>query len=83
MGIVLQEQGKLEEAMKMYQKSLEMNKKTLGEEHSSVADTYNKMGVLLHNQGKLEKKMKIPKKCLEISKKTLVVQQYSLADLQN
>jgi tetratricopeptide (TPR) repeat protein len=43
MAIVLESQGKLEDAMELHRKALEIMKKTSGEDHSSVADTYNNM----------------------------------------
>ena len=40
---MLKDQGKLQEAADMFQKSLAMYIKTLGEEHHSVATTYNNL----------------------------------------
>ena len=41
-------QGKLEEAAAMYKKSLDLKIKTLGEEHPSVATTYNNLANVSH-----------------------------------
>jgi hypothetical protein len=43
MWFVSLSQGKLEDAMKLHRKALEIKKKTLGEDHSSVAMTHNNM----------------------------------------
>jgi tetratricopeptide (TPR) repeat protein len=52
-------------------RALEIKKKTLGEDHSSVADTYNNMTVVLRSQGKLDDAMELYRKALEIYNKTL------------
>jgi tetratricopeptide (TPR) repeat protein len=46
MANVLESQGKLEDAMELYRKALEIYKKTPGEEHPFVAMTYNNMARL-------------------------------------
>jgi tetratricopeptide (TPR) repeat protein len=51
--------------------ALEIYKKTLGEDHSDVADMYNNMANVLQLQGKLEDAMELYGKALEIYKKTL------------
>ena len=45
---VLEDQGKLDEAAAMQQKSLALKIKTLGEEHPSVATTYGNLGNVSH-----------------------------------
>jgi hypothetical protein len=41
MANVLKSQGILDNAMVLYEKALEIYKRTLGEEHLSVANTYS------------------------------------------
>ena len=41
-------QGKHNEAVELYQKALAIKIKTLGEEHPSVADTYNNFANVSH-----------------------------------
>jgi hypothetical protein len=41
----MESQGKLEDAMELYGKALEIKKNTLGDYHSSVADTYYNMAM--------------------------------------
>ena len=50
----------------MYKKALGIKLKTLGEEHSSVADTYNNMAIVLNRQGKYDEAMAMYKKALGI-----------------
>jgi tetratricopeptide (TPR) repeat protein len=71
MANVMESQGKLDDAMELYGKALETYKKTLGEDHSSVADTYNNMAIVLQSQEKLDDAMELYWKALEIDKKTL------------
>jgi len=58
MGIVLQEQGKLEEAIEAYNKALAIN--------PNYANAYNNMGAILQDQGKLEEAIEAYNKALAI-----------------
>eukprot|EP00729_Bicosta_minor_P020191 gene20191-biopygen3532 len=71
MAIVLEKQGKLDEAMEMYQKALAITIKALGPNHSSVGGTYNNMAVVLESQGKLDEAMEMYQKALAITIKAL------------
>jgi tetratricopeptide (TPR) repeat protein len=73
MAVVLHSQGKLDDAMELYGKALEIHKKTLGEDHWSAASTSNNMAIVLRSQGKLDDAMDLYGKALEIKKKTLVI----------
>jgi tetratricopeptide (TPR) repeat protein len=53
---------------------------SLGEDHSSVASTYNNMANVLRSQGKLEDVMELYGKALEIFKKTLGEDHLSVAN---
>ena len=53
-GSVYDNQGKYEEALKYYNQSLEMKKKTLPSNHPSIAKTLNNIGLLYKDQGKYE-----------------------------
>jgi tetratricopeptide (TPR) repeat protein len=57
--------------MELYGKALEIYKKTLGEDHSDVADTYNNMAIVLESQGTLDDAMELYREALGIYKKTL------------
>jgi tetratricopeptide (TPR) repeat protein len=55
LGALYRDQGKLDEAEAMYQRSLAGKEKALGPEHTSTLDTVNNLGVLYQDQGKLDK----------------------------
>ena len=46
MACVYDDQGKYDEALAMYEKALSIRLKKLGDDHPSVADTYNNMAVV-------------------------------------
>ena len=50
------DQGKLEEAVKMYERSIEMNRAIHGEEcaHPEIATTPDNLELVYQDQGKLE-----------------------------
>ena len=54
MAAVLEQQGRLDEAMRTYQEALRIKKKTLGDEHSSVGDTLYNMALLREGQGRVD-----------------------------
>jgi hypothetical protein len=54
LAFVLTSQGKLEEAMEMYEKCLAIQLKILGPEHKSLANIYSAMGDIQIRQGKLK-----------------------------
>ena len=67
MGSVFQSQGKYEEALKIYCKSLDIKIKALGEEHPSVADKYKNIGALFKSQGRYEEVLEMYCKSEEIN----------------
>ena len=52
MANVYYNQGKNDEALTMYEKSLSIRLKKLGDDHPDVAATYNNMANVYYNQGK-------------------------------
>jgi tetratricopeptide (TPR) repeat protein len=54
LGLLYGDQGKLKEAVEMYQQALKGKEKAWGPEHTSTLDTVNNLGNLYRDQGKLE-----------------------------
>jgi tetratricopeptide (TPR) repeat protein len=55
MAVVLDAQGKYDEAMKMYQTALGIKIKALGKGHADVGGTYYNMAIVLQAQGKYDR----------------------------
>jgi tetratricopeptide (TPR) repeat protein len=51
---VYSDQGKLDEAERMYQRAPAGNEKALGPDHKSTLHTVNNLGLLYRDQGKLD-----------------------------
>ena len=52
LGLLLQDQGKLDEAGVLYREALEAKRATLGDRHPSTLTSMNNLGSLLHDQGR-------------------------------
>jgi tetratricopeptide (TPR) repeat protein len=83
MGNVLQKQGKLDEALELYEKSLALKQKSVGGNHSTVADSYNNIANVLQEQGKLKEAIVIYKKSLAIKKNALGEEHMSVVHTYN
>ena len=57
--------------MALYEKALSITLKKLGDDHPSVATTYNNMANVYDNQGKYEEALAMYEKALSISLKKL------------
>ncbi len=54
-GLVLDNQGKYEEALEHYNKSLEIDRKVFGtDKHATIATSLSNIGLVLDDQGKYE-----------------------------
>ncbi|PQE09025.1 Kinesin light chain protein [Rutstroemia sp. NJR-2017a BBW] len=71
LGDLYANQGKLDEAEKMYQRALEGNEKALGTDHTSTLNTVNNLGSLYANQGKLDEAEKMYQQALKGEGKAL------------
>ena len=60
MGVALKDQGKLDEAIKVYEKCLELK--------PDYAKAYNNMGIALKDQDKLEEAVKVLHDAFELEK---------------
>jgi len=54
-GIVYDKQGKYEEALVQYHRTLEIRTRVFGQQHPNVADTCEDIGLVLKLQGEVEK----------------------------
>lgn len=68
-GVVLEKQGQLEEAMAMLKRALAIQEKAYGPDHAEVAITLTDMGVVLEKQGQFEEATATYKRALAIKEK--------------
>jgi len=64
-GVLLQAQGKLDEAMPYLREALEGCRRVLGDDHPDTLGSMNNMGLLLFSQGKLNEAMPYYQEALE------------------
>ena len=77
-GLVLDKQGKYEEALEHYNKSLEIDRKVFGnDEHAWIASTLSNIGLVLNEQGKNEEALEHFNKSLEINRKLFGTDEHS------
>ena len=69
MGNVYQDLGQYNEAKEYYEKALIINKKIFGEEHASVATSYNNLGSVYQHLGQYNEAKEYHEKALIIRKK--------------
>ena len=67
-GLVYDSQGKYEEALEMYTKSVDINSRIYGgDNHLDVAASYNNIGGVYYSQGKYEEALEYYQKDLDIT----------------
>ncbi|CAF1205064.1 unnamed protein product, partial [Rotaria magnacalcarata] len=66
LGWLKDDQGKYPAAVKFYEKSLEIKRKTLPEDDASLAPTYSNIGEVYHNMGEYSKALEYYEKSLKI-----------------
>jgi Flp pilus assembly protein TadD len=71
LAVVLERQGKYEEAEMMHQEELELSKRILGKEHPSTLESMNNLAVVLGRQGKYEKAEMMHREELELCQRIL------------
>ncbi|MBR8840667.1 MAG: tetratricopeptide repeat protein [Stigonema ocellatum SAG 48.90 = DSM 106950] len=70
-GYYLKERGRYSEAEPLYKKALELYQRLLGEEHPSVATSYNNLAKLYESQGRISEAEPLLKKALELWQRLL------------
>ncbi|CAF3123565.1 unnamed protein product [Rotaria socialis] len=79
LGYLKDDQGKYPEAVKFYEKCLEIKRKILPEDDASLASTYGNIGRVYNNMGEYSKALEFYEKCLDIKRKFLPEDDASLA----
>ena len=83
LGSLYADQGRLEEAEKMYQRALVGNEKAWGPEHTSTLDTVNNLGLLYADLGRLEEAEKMYQRALVGNEKAWGPEHTSTLDTVN
>ncbi|CAF1531846.1 unnamed protein product, partial [Rotaria sp. Silwood1] len=83
LGFLKDDQGQYKEAVSFYEKSLEIERKTLPEDHSSLDSTYNNIGAAYDNMGNYTKALEFYDKSLKILEKSLPPNHPNLASSYN
>ncbi|KAH7012600.1 uncharacterized protein B0I36DRAFT_378335 [Microdochium trichocladiopsis] len=83
LGDLFSDQGKLDEAEKMYLRALDGREKALGPDHTSTLQTVNNLGLLYKNQGKLGEAEKMYLRALDGKEKALGPDHTSTLDTVN
>jgi tetratricopeptide (TPR) repeat protein len=65
LGNLYKNQGKLDEAKKIFQRALQEKEKAWGPEHTLTLDTVNNLGNLYKNQEKLDEAKKMYQRALQ------------------
>ena len=71
LAVLLEDQGKLNEAEPLFRESLEGSRRTLGDTHPSTLTSINNLGSLLLAQGKLSEAELLLREALEVKRRTL------------
>jgi len=82
-GAINRSQGKYNEALEYFEKSLEIYKKTLPANHPDLATAYNNIGNVYNSMGEYSKTLEYYEKSLETYKKTLPANHPLLATSYN
>jgi tetratricopeptide (TPR) repeat protein len=82
-GSVKNHQGEYEEAIKFFEKDLEISQKILPKDHPDLISSYNNIGTVHFNMGEYSKALSQYKKCLEIRRQSLPPDHLDLAASYN
>ncbi|CAF1629856.1 unnamed protein product, partial [Rotaria magnacalcarata] len=79
LGMLKKDQGKYPEAVKFYEKSLEIERKTLPEDDASLANTYNNIALAYDNMGEYLNALDFYQKARKIKEKSMSADNPDLA----
>jgi tetratricopeptide (TPR) repeat protein len=65
LGLLCADQGKMDEAEKMYQRALQGKEKALGPDHTSTLSTVNNLGIVYKSQAKFDEAEKMYQRALQ------------------
>lgn len=82
-GNVYYHQGKYDDAIFMYEKSLQIQLPILGNNHSNIAGAYNNIGLVYYHQGKFNEAISMYQKAIKIQLIRLSDNHPSIADIYN
>ncbi|MEO0515360.1 MAG: tetratricopeptide repeat protein [Planctomycetota bacterium] len=68
---VMQDQGELQRARELHEKTLELRRRLLGEEHPDVATSMNHLASVIQDQGDLREARELYEKTLELYRRLL------------
>ncbi|CAF1219629.1 unnamed protein product [Adineta steineri] len=83
LGSIKDDQGKYEEALTFYEKSLVIRQKTLPPNHPDLAKSYNNIGLVHYNMGNYPKALSSLEKALEIQQHSVPSNHPDLATTYN
>ncbi|CAF1058080.1 unnamed protein product [Adineta steineri] len=83
LGLIKDDQGKYQEALVLYEKSLTINQKTLPPNHPDLIASYNNIGSVHYNMNNYSKALSSYEKVLEIQQRSLPPNHSDLASSYN
>ncbi len=82
-GIISVREGKLDQALRHFEKALIIRIKTFGSEHPEVAKSHNNVGIIYYEMGKYDRALEKYMKALELREDAFGPEHPSVANLQN
>ena len=83
LGILFNHFGEYDKALEFYEQCLDIELKTLGVVHPSLAKSYNNIGIIWDSKGEYDKAIEFHQKCLDIRLKNYGAGDYFVASSYN
>ena len=83
LALVLDSQGRYEEAEQMHWQTLELKEKALSKEHPSTLGSMNNLALVINSQGRYEEAEQMHRQTLELKEKVLGKEHPSTLDSMN